>query len=361
MTTIRIGAAIVAGSVLAVLGCGGKSTARAVTGADAAGADAARADAGTVVIPPACAVEGATELLGSVRFQCTNGTWTPVTPCMMGGDVDACGFAWVAMSSESIATDPCLVPSPPVTPDGSEACVPTTDSTGCGPIGPSAPFPTRIAELAPDGSCVAVSECQHSTDCVVAINHLACCACPEAFPQSLLAREPCITTVDASPAAACIDEVRCAGADCASCEPGASGYPPPRPDLTARCIPNGSGLRVCAFAPDWVDCTAQDATGVIPSPPPGDGCAPPPSWVWNGMACVEFEGCQCSGTDCAALFTSPEACLDRYRACGAVCVPGTWDCNDDLAMSSIAGHCGDDGTCICDPGRTFVDASGRCR
>lgn len=71
------------------------------------------------------------------------------------------------------------------------------------------------------------------------------------------------------------------------------------------CVPPGAG---CTEVACPADCTPMDAVG-------SGECAGSWGYAWDGGACVAVGGCECVGTECDALFASPEECEATFSEC----------------------------------------------
>ncbi len=110
--------------------------------------------------------------------------------CLLVIEVDECCTQAFAMSRNDISSDPCLVFWPP-SDRISDTCRAQWE-TNCDLINCTwSPPDTRNAVCGSSG-CSLVSECGNAQDCALALNGRECCACPQAWPATMIGRDPCL-------------------------------------------------------------------------------------------------------------------------------------------------------------------------
>jgi hypothetical protein len=118
--------------------------------------------------------------------------------CVVAQRIDECCTSWVPVTRAEAFRDPCLVAfgEPPANNAGAQACLPEFCPELICPI---LPVPSHVAEpVGPNGACAFVEECSAEAECVIAVDMSRCCPCPEALPETLVEREPCVILASTS-------------------------------------------------------------------------------------------------------------------------------------------------------------------
>lgn len=181
---------------------------------------------------------------------------------------------------------------------------------------------------------------------------------------------PCEICPDGSqncPSVSCING-QCLGSS-SSCPSG------PMCKTAADCPQPGAPCQVCAdgsFSCPSVQCvggTCQFDSGKACPPP--SSCDPQNAFgvgmcfgflgvKWNGSGCESLSGCSCQGSDCKALYETPEACLIAHNACpttspcgGKQCGDTCTNCKPGQPCPPFVEYCGANGDCgpafpVCD-------------
>jgi hypothetical protein len=134
--------------------------------------------------------------------------------CVLAIRTDNCCEHAFAATVSDIEADLCLSYWSGYWNDVPQECLdrwdPECDYIDCMP----APPPSRATECN-GSSCFFVSECASDDDCTRLLNWRECCPCPEAWPLSMVGRDPCLTLPTASPPEGC-QPLHC---DAVLCEP----------------------------------------------------------------------------------------------------------------------------------------------
>jgi hypothetical protein len=130
----------------------------------------------------------------------------PPSACVIAIRVDSCCTQPMPAFVSNLMQDPCLVLYPPeVIPAACKAkwtvSCDTLDCTWGAPL-------SRLVEPIPGGSCSWKSECKTDADCVWADDVRRCCTCGEVYPKSMVAQDPCLVELYASPSDQCPDTCR---------------------------------------------------------------------------------------------------------------------------------------------------------
>lgn len=143
--------------------------------------------------------------------------------CLIAVRVDICCAQPLPALAQHVNQDPCLVPYPSASFPSGCATKPDCSTVKCAPPRPA----SRLVQAVPGGGCVFVSECELSSECGVATDVRQCCGCPEGYPRTMMAKDPCLVPYGDGPKAGppCPNPNPCAQA-CGSCF-GPSEYPLP--------------------------------------------------------------------------------------------------------------------------------------
>ena len=164
---------------------------------------------------PLCPTQGRTADCRDHQCVLKEGTCLEDTECVAAIRMDNCCEQAFPATRADIAADPCLVEWPYYWEDVPQQCYdawdPICDMIDCAP----SPPPYRSVQCSSDG-CAFVEECADVNDCIPMIDHRQCCPCPEAWPQSMVNHDPCITPVGEPAPADCLPEA-CLGVLCEPC------------------------------------------------------------------------------------------------------------------------------------------------
>ena len=182
--------------------------------------------------PPIAATDGAVDSDSRFVGQPDTQDAADVDDCILATRLEGCCRVFVAASVSEIQADPCLD-----RPDDITVEIPRD---GCGEVDSCenldcdhSPPPSRLIDKT-DGGCVFVSECGSAEDCTLATGWTGgCCACPQAYPPSLLGDQQCLLPTGVRPPRDCVE---CRDILCERCLP-----------VEARCEPHktGSAIKQC--------------------------------------------------------------------------------------------------------------------
>jgi hypothetical protein len=161
----------------------------------------------------------------------------PADDCLLAIRVDECCQPAMPATRQQVAADPCLVPYPPRDRDTQHCPDLMLEICDCSwrAIRPT----SYLVELASDGQCYFVGECETAADCTVARDFtLSCCACPSVFPRPYVAQQACVVGGPAEDP----------GDDCMEICPDSCGECGPSPvdsDGEYECVHEEDGLNTC--------------------------------------------------------------------------------------------------------------------
>lgn len=233
----------------------------------------------------------------------------PGTGCITIECIDGC-----SNNGDCAATEYCALPGDACLPSSGGTCVPRPEAC--------------------DGVVAPVCGCDGSTygnACVAAgagvnVVHDGECGGGSCEAQDAMGDGPCPAIIGArwnGSACELMGGCDCVGADCGSTY-----------DTQAECEAAHAGCASCA---------AIDARGEGP-------CEAILGWGWDGTSCTALSGCECVGTECAALHSEPALCETAHRHCLELptCTSNA-ECADTEFCFTERSVCGGTGECRARP------------